>query len=87
MDGNTRSEIHAGQRVSIVQKEDQRTGKLTEGVVQDILTKSPNHPHGIKVCYIADASMTVIVISCHMVKEWPRSVCTANPFSLYSFRA
>lgn len=44
-----RSAIKAGQRVAIVLKEDQRTGKLTEGIVQDILTKSPTHPHGIKV--------------------------------------
>lgn len=44
-----RSEIKAGLRVAIVLKEDQRTGKLTEGIVQDILTKSPTHPHGIKV--------------------------------------
>ena len=35
--------------VLIVQKQDQRTGKLTKGIVKDILTKSPNHPHGIKV--------------------------------------
>jgi uncharacterized repeat protein (TIGR03833 family) len=35
--------------VFIVQKQDQRTGKLTKGIVKDILTKSPNHPHGIKV--------------------------------------
>lgn len=35
--------------MDIVQKQDQRTGKLTRGVVRDILTKSPNHPHGIKV--------------------------------------
>ena len=38
-----------GTRVQVVQKQDQRSGKLTEGIVQDILTKSPNHPHGIKV--------------------------------------
>lgn len=35
--------------VLVVQKQDQRTGKLTKGIVKDILTKSPNHPHGIKV--------------------------------------
>ena len=45
----TRKDISPGTRVSIVQKHDQRTGRLTEGVVQDILTKSPMHPHGIKV--------------------------------------
>lgn len=47
--GNKRSEIKIGQRVKIVLKNDQRTGKLTEGIVKDILTNSGNHPHGIKV--------------------------------------
>ena len=36
-------------QAAIVLKQDQRTGKLTEGIVKDLLTKSPNHPHGIKV--------------------------------------
>jgi uncharacterized repeat protein (TIGR03833 family) len=49
MNGRNRSEIKAGLRVCIVLKEDQRSGKLTEGIVKDILTKSPTHPHGIKV--------------------------------------
>jgi len=49
MDGKTRSSIRPGLRVKIVQKQDQRTGKLTEGVVRDILTNSSTHPHGIKV--------------------------------------
>lgn len=49
MSGNIRSDIKPGMRVMVVQKQDQRTGKLTEGVVQDLLTKSPSHPHGIKV--------------------------------------
>ena len=44
-----RSTIKIGSRVAIVLKADQGTGKLTEGIVQAILTKSPNHPHGIKV--------------------------------------
>jgi uncharacterized repeat protein (TIGR03833 family) len=44
-----RGEIKKGLRVFIVLKQDQRSGKLTEGVVQDILTKSTTHPHGIKV--------------------------------------
>ena len=44
-----RSDIKAGMQVKIVLKEDQRTGELTEGFVKDILTKSPKHPHGIKV--------------------------------------
>ena len=48
-DGQTRSNIKPGMTVFIVLKQDQRTGKLTKGVVKDILTKSPNHPHGIKV--------------------------------------
>ncbi len=47
--GQTRSNIKPGITVLIVLKQDQRTGKLTKGVVKDILTKSPNHPHGIKV--------------------------------------
>ena len=49
MDGTRRADIRPGLRVFIVLKKDQRTGKLTEGIVQDILTKSPTHPHGIKV--------------------------------------
>ena len=49
MDGTKRSGIHPGLRVSIVLKKDQRTGKLTEGIVKNILTKSPSHTHGIKV--------------------------------------
>jgi uncharacterized repeat protein (TIGR03833 family) len=49
VDSRRRSDIRTGARVRIVQKQDQRTGRLTEGVVQDILTSSPEHPHGIKV--------------------------------------
>jgi len=49
MEGKERIQIRPGLRVLIVLKNDQRTGKLTEGVVSDILTNSPNHPHGIKV--------------------------------------
>lgn len=49
MNGQTRSNIRPGTIVLIVLKQDQRTGKLTKGIVKDILTKSPNHPHGIKV--------------------------------------
>ncbi len=48
-EGNSRSNIHIGGEVEIVQKHHQRTGELTEGTVKRILTKSPNHPHGIKV--------------------------------------
>ncbi len=49
MNGNLRSAIRPGLRVAIVLKQHQRTGTLTYGTVKDILTKSPNHPHGIKV--------------------------------------
>ncbi len=49
LQGQRRSEIRPGLRVKIVLKQDQRTGKLTEGIVKDILTNSPTHPHGIKV--------------------------------------
>ena len=49
MDGTKRSDIKSGIRVSVVLKRDQKTGKLTEGIVRDILTNSPTHPHGIKV--------------------------------------
>jgi len=49
MDGKLRKNIHIGSEVEIVLKQDQRTGKLTDGVVKRILTNSPNHPHGIKV--------------------------------------
>ncbi len=49
MDGNNRKDIKPGQKVRIVLKQDQRSGKLTEGIVRDLLTKSSFHPHGIKV--------------------------------------
>ena len=49
MNNKNRINITAGLKVMIVKKEDQRTGKLTEGVVKDILTNSSTHPHGIKV--------------------------------------
>lgn len=48
-DGRIRSDITPGAEVEIVLKQDQRTGKTTRGVVKDILTNSPRHPHGIKV--------------------------------------
>ena len=47
--GQTRSNVKQGKEVLVVMKQDQRTGKLTRGVVKDILTNSPTHPHGIKV--------------------------------------
>jgi len=49
MNGTDRVNIKPGLRVLIILKKDQRSGKLTEGIVKDILTKSPAHPHGIKV--------------------------------------
>ncbi|XJS10145.1 YwbE family protein [Aerococcaceae bacterium WGS1372] len=48
-DGILRNNIKVGQQVQIVKKQDQRTGELTEGIVQKILTNSNQHPHGIKV--------------------------------------
>ena len=53
MDGRNRNNIKPGIEVSVVLKEDQRTGQLTEGVVQNILTNSQFHPHGIKVRLIS----------------------------------
>lgn len=49
MDGSKRENIKMGARVSIVEKQNQRSGELTDGIVKDILTKSTNHTHGIKV--------------------------------------
>lgn len=48
----SRSQIRPGIRVQIVEKQNQPTGKLTEGIVSRILTKSPTHPHGIKVMLV-----------------------------------
>ncbi len=48
----SRIEISPGSRVLIVEKQNQRTGILTEGIVQRLLTKSPTHPHGIKVMLV-----------------------------------
>lgn len=48
-DGRNRKNIHIGSNVEVVQKHHQRSGELTSGIVQRILTKSPNHSHGIKV--------------------------------------
>ncbi|HBY90489.1 MAG: YwbE family protein [Ruoffia tabacinasalis] len=47
--GTKRADIQIGTKVKVVQKQDQRSGKLTEGVVKRLLTNSPNHHHGIKV--------------------------------------
>lgn len=52
MNGQNRSQVKIGAKVKIVLKADQRTGKLTEGVVGRLLTNSPTHPHGIKVMLV-----------------------------------
>ncbi|MGF7045544.1 putative repeat protein (TIGR03833 family) [Paenibacillus sp. DS2015] len=49
MNGQVRANIRPGLEVDIVLKQDQPTGKLTRGIVKDLLTNSPKHPHGIKV--------------------------------------
>ena len=49
MNGNERKNIQSGKRVAIVLKQHQSSGTLTAGIVRDILTSSPSHPHGIKV--------------------------------------
>jgi uncharacterized repeat protein (TIGR03833 family) len=49
MNGQKRADIRPGMKVRVVEKQNQRTGTLTEGVVQRLLTNSPHHPHGIKV--------------------------------------
>ncbi len=49
MSATNREKIKSGRRVQIVLKKDQQSGKLTKGIVKDILTKAPSHPHGIKV--------------------------------------
>lgn len=49
MSGKSREDIRPGIKVAIVLKEDQRTGKITTGIVEDVLTNSSTHPHGIKV--------------------------------------
>lgn len=63
MDGTRRSEIKLGGRVKVVQKQDQRSGKLTEGTVREILTNSATHPHGIKVRLASGVVGRVKVIS------------------------
>ena len=49
LEGTKRANIKQGISVAIVLKQDQESGRLTDGIVRDILTKSPSHPHGIKV--------------------------------------
>jgi len=55
MNGNNRANLKPGLRVRIVLKKDQPTGKLTEGIVKEILTRSATHPHGIKVRLVSGA--------------------------------
>jgi len=68
MQGIKRADIKPGLLVRVVTKEDQRTGRLTEGIVKDVLTKSPTHPHGIKVRL---ESGTVIYIPWHFLYFFP----------------
>jgi len=63
MDGTRRSDIKLGSRVKVVQKQDQRSGKLTEGTVREILTNSATHPQGIKVRLASGVVGRVKVIS------------------------
>ena len=62
MNGQKRVAIKPGAHVQVVQKQDQRSGKLTEGIVQDLLTKSPTHPHGIKVRLVSGVVGRVKVV-------------------------
>ncbi len=52
MNGQVRANIWPGLKVRVVEKQNQRTGQLTEGIVQKLLTSSPTHPHGIKVMLV-----------------------------------
>ena len=69
MDGRRRADIKAGALVEVVQKPDQRTGRLTEGTVKDILTKSSTHTHGIKVRLTSGVVGRVKVILTEHEKE------------------
>jgi len=69
MDGRNRGVIKPGMEVDIVLKKDQRTGKLTRGVVSSILTGSPSHPHGIKV-RLADGQVGRVKAILDPVQEW-----------------
>jgi len=62
MDGRKRVDINPGTRVQVAQKQDQRSGKLTEGTVHEILTSSATHPHGIKVRLVSGVVGRVKVI-------------------------
>lgn len=65
MDGTIRTNIKIGATVLVVQKQDQRTGKLTEGVVQRILTNSQTHPRGIKVMLVGQIVGRVQEVKAH----------------------
>jgi len=69
MDGKNRKNIKLGTEVEIILKEDQRTGKLTEGIVQEILTKSQFHPNGIKVRLITGEVGRVQIVKEQEMKE------------------
>ena len=71
MNGTHRTDIQLGLQVRITQKQDQRSGKRTSGIVQDVLTTSAYHPHGIKVRLRTGAVGRVqeIVASSHEVAE------------------
>jgi len=71
LSGTNRGNIKAGLRVFIVVKKDQRSGKLTEGIVKDILTNSPTHPHGIKVrLESGEIGRVKKVLGHSKMKEW-----------------
>ena len=70
MDGTKRINIKIGSTVMVVQKQDQRSGKTTRGIVRDILTRSPTHPHGIKVRLVSgQVGRVSLIIPCESEKE------------------
>jgi uncharacterized repeat protein (TIGR03833 family) len=73
MDGRTRADLTPGTRVQVVQKQDQRSGTLTEGTVHEILTKSATHPHGIKVRLVGGVVGRVKAILPDRERAAPRS--------------
>ena len=78
MDGTNRANMKAGLHVLIVLKRDQHSGKLTEGIVKDILTKSPTHPHGIKVRLESGEIGRVKKIMEEMLGRPPPSSCSGK---------
>jgi conserved hypothetical protein len=70
LNGKNRSQIRTGLCVDIIQKQDQRSGKTTRGIVRDILTRSPTHPHGIKVRLVSgQVGRVSLIIPCEYEKE------------------